>query len=897
MQRSPDTPVRGKDLLLLLGGLAGILGVLFWFSFLPGNIVASNDGPLGAQVAQCRQLPGIFGGAWNDLNSIGVNEGSAFPSVTYGLAWLLGPTGFAKFFAPLSILFLGLAAGCFFRQLGLASGAAVLGGIAMALNSGFFSDACWGTASHLCSLGMNLLALAALSDQGSTRRWLRVVLAGLAVGVGVMDGADIGVLLSLLVALVGIYQAFTWTGPVGRNLGLAVGRVAVVTVCALILAAEAVSVLVSTQIKGVSTFAEERTKEEKWAFATQWSLPKKEALVLAIPGLFGYRTDTPRDMAFFQNSYRSGAYWGAVGSDLSWDLYFASGKQIQPHGTTRFTGGGNYAGILVDLVAIWGVAQSLRKKNSVFSLPMRKWIWFWAVVGLISLLLAFGRFAQFYQLIHPLPFFSSIRNPGKFLIFVDLSIVVLFAYGVHGLCERYLGAWEGPANKSGSGVQAAPRRDVFERRWRFGCLAALGLSVLGYLVYASSRQGVLQYLQDVQFDADSARAIADFSLGQVRWFLLFFTLAVVLVLSVSAGRFQGRRARLGLMLLGSLLVLDLARANLPWIIRWDAPEKYASNAIVDFFREKPHEHRVSILPFPAPRQFAALGYLYSLEWVQHLFQYYNVQSLDVVQMPRPTRELEAFQKAMAVDGTSNTLHHILRRWELTNTRYLLGAAGFLDALNQQLDPKWQRFHIRQRFDISGKASGDFDPTNPETWTAVASTNGSYAVFEFAGALPRVRLYAQWQVNTDDGAVLEQLASPSFEPDKTVFLSQGPPPPDSGAVSNGFPGTVEFVSYAPKRVVVRAETAAPALLLLNDKYDPAWKVTVDGRPQELLRANFIMRGVLLSKGSHVVEFRFQPPLATLYVSLGAMGLGVLLCGWALSPSREFKRDKGSIGPGA
>jgi hypothetical protein len=874
---------RVKLLPLLLGVLVGVLSVLFWFSFLPGNIVASNDGPLGAQVAQCRQLPGIFFGAWNDLNSIGVNEGSAFPGVTYGLSWLLGPTGFAKFFAPLSILFLGLAASCFFRQIGLASGAAVLGGLAMALNSGFFSDACWGTAAHLCSLGMNLLALAALSDQSSSRPWLRVVLAGLAVGVGVMDGADIGVLLSLLVALAGIYQAITWEGPTGRNLGLAVGRVAVVTVCALILAAEAVSVLVSTQIQGVSTFAEERTKEEKWAFATQWSLPKKEALVLAIPGLFGYRTDTPRDMAFLQSSYRGGAYWGAVGSDLSWDLYFSSGKQIEPHGTTRFTGGGNYAGILVDLVAVWAVAQSLRKKNSVFSLSMRKWIWFWAVVGFASLLLAFGRFAPFYQLIHPLPFFSSIRNPGKFLIFVDLSIVVLFAYGIHGLWERYMGTWERGAGKTGNAGQPAPRRDVFDTRWKVSCLAALGAGLLGYLVYASSRQGVLQYLQDVQIEADSATAIADFSLGQVRWFLLFFTLAIVLVLSVIAGRFKGAQARRGLVLLGTLLVVDLARANLAWIIRWDVPEKYASNAIVDFFREKPHEHRVSVLPFPAPRQFAALGYLYGLEWVQHLFQYYNVQSLDVVQMPRPTRELEAFQKAMGFDGTSNTLHHISRRWQLTNTRYLLGAAGFLDVLNQQLDPKSRGFLIRQRFDIAAKPGSEFDPTNPETWTAVPNTNGSYAVFEFTGALPRVRLYTQWQVNTNDAAVLERIASPSFEADKTVFVSQGPPSSENGAASHALPGAVEYESYAPKRVVLRAETSATALLLLNDKYDRSWKVTVDGQPQELLRANFIMRGVVLPKGSHRVEFRFEPPLASLYVSLAAIGLGVLLCGWVVSDS--------------
>lgn len=876
---SEVTPWFEKDLRLLLVLLVSIVSVLFWFSFLPGKIVASNDGPLGAQVAQCHQLPGMFLGAWNDLNSIGINEGAAFPGPTYGLSWLLKPVGFAKFFAPLSIIFLGLAGWCYFRQIGLGPEAAVLGGLAMALNSGFFSDACWGTAAHLFALGMNLLALAALADNTSPRRWVRVVLAGLAVGVGVMDGADIGVLLSLLVALTGVYQGLTWTGPRGRNLGLAVGRIGVVTVCALVLAAEAVSVLVATQIKGTSVLGEERTREEKWAFATQWSLPKKEALVLAIPGLFGYRVETPRDMVFFQRAYRGGAYWGAVGSDLSWDTYFSSGKQTPPHGSLRFTGGGNYAGILVDLVAVWALAQALRKKDSVFSLPIRQWIWFWAVVGVVSLLLAFGRFAPFYQLIHPLPFFSSIRNPGKFLIFVDLSIVVLFAYGIHGLWRRYLAPTAGLPGKSGQPLKGAGRApDLFDRRWKLGCLAAWAASVLGYIAYASSRSELLQYLQDVQFDLDSAGAIASFSLSQVRWFLLFFALAVSLVLAVIAGRFTAR-ARLGGILPGALLVLDLGRANLPWIICWDIQEKYSSNPIVDTFREEPYEHRVAILPFRAPPQFAALNYLYSLEWEQHHFRFYNIQSLDVVQMPRAPRDLEAFEKALAFDGTSNTLHHISRRWQLTNTRYLLGPTGFLELLNEQLDPSHRRFRVTHRFEIAPKPGVDFDGSNPETWTALPSTNGHYAVFEFTGVLPRAKLYSQWEVITNDAAGLEKLASPAFDPETNLFVSPGLQPPSS-SVGNQSTGAVRFLSYAPKDIVLETEASVPSVLLLNDKYDPTWTVAVDGQPQPLLRANFIMRGVSLAEGRHRVVFRFKPPLGTFYVSLTAISLGVLLCGWSL-----------------
>ena len=65
-------------------------------------------------------------------------------------------------------------------------------------------------------------------------------------------------------------------------------------------------------------------------------------------------------------------------------------------------------------------------------------IWFWAVVMLLCLLLAWGRFAPFYAMLYQLPYFSTIRNPAKFLIFFSFALVIIFAYGVHALNRRYL---------------------------------------------------------------------------------------------------------------------------------------------------------------------------------------------------------------------------------------------------------------------------------------------------------------------------------------------------------------------------------------------------------------------------------------------------------------------------
>jgi len=111
------------------------------------------------------------------------------------------------------------------------------------------------------------------------------------------------------------------------------------------------------------------------------------------------------------------------------------------------------------------------------------------------------------------------------------------------------------------------------------------------------------------------------------------------------------------------------------------------------------------------------------------------------------------------------------------------------------------------------------------------------------------------------------------------------PNTPATTTNDNTGTVEFTSYAPTDIKFHTQAATPTVLLLNDQYDPHWRVTVDGNPAPLLRANFIMRGVYLPAGEHSVEFQFSLPIKPLYVTVSAMFIGVLLCGFLVVLTRK------------
>ncbi len=160
------------------------LGVLLGRALLPDQTLFSNDGPLGRLMAECHRLPESFTGVWQDLNSSGYREQGALPNLSSAMRWLLHPVAFSKLYALLSLLMLGMAAWIFFRQWGLSSPACLLGGLAAALNSTFFSTACWGVAAQPLAVATTLLALAALCEINSWRGWVRTLLAGFAVALG-----------------------------------------------------------------------------------------------------------------------------------------------------------------------------------------------------------------------------------------------------------------------------------------------------------------------------------------------------------------------------------------------------------------------------------------------------------------------------------------------------------------------------------------------------------------------------------------------------------------------------------------------------------------------------------------------------------------------------------------
>jgi hypothetical protein len=864
--------------LIVIG--CALLG-LFHPSLKSGMVLFSNDGPLGAISTQAGDLPSGFLGFWHDLNWIGVAQPTASPNLSTAMLGLLAGSRvlFLKLYAPLSLLGLGLAMFLVLRRLGITPIPAIAGGLAMALNTDPFSYACWGLPSVVLSMASGCLAFAAVATP--MRFGLNYVLAGCAVGMSIMEGYDVGALFSLYVAAFVVFMTLRERGVRGKTFVLAGARVLLVAVCAALISVHTLASLVGTQVKGIAGTAQDaETRAKQWDKATMWSLPKIETLRLVVPGMFGYRMDTPD----------GGNYWGSVG-------------QSPGVPTSRHSGSGTYTGVIVVLLGFFAVGRSVSKRG-LDSQGHRPMIWFWGGAALLSLLLAYGRHAPLYQVLYQLPYFSTIRNPIKFLHPLSVALVVLFAHGVQGLWTGYI---ERATGRSGAWTDQLKawwaKAAGFERKWVYFCGALVGAGFLGWLLYTSSKAEMLRYLQAAGFSeaaglpADFASRIHQFSSRELLWSVFFLFLSAGLSVLTLAGLFSGSRARWALVLLGGILTADLVRANLPWVQYYDYREKYASNPVLDILRDRAFERRVAGRMHPmANSHFANVrGFddIYN-EWLQHHFQYYNIACIDIVQMPRmPVLDETFLQSTMPSSEAQMSI--LGRLWQLTATRYVLGMKAYLEILNKRIDPGSERFRVHSAFDFVPKnqAAGS-GGGGDGAFTTLIHTNGNFAIFEFTGALPRFGLISDWQVMTNDAAALAQLLNPGFDPSRTVLLAEPLEPAPAATPAQTPPGQVSVTSYAPKRIELQAQSSQPALLLINDKYDPDWKVTVDGAPAKLLRANYLMRAIHLGAGNHRVELRYEPDVSALYVSGSAVVLAVLICGvLAFSPAAR----KRLIGSGA
>ena len=81
------------------------------------------------------------------------------------------------------------------------------------------------------------------------------------------------------------------------------------------------------------------------------------------------------------------------------------------------------------------------------------------------------------------------------------------------------------------------------------------------------------------------------------------------------------------------------------------------------------------------------------------------------------------------------------------------------------------------------------------------------------------------------------------------------------------GDVELVEYAPNYLKYEYAAPAEALCVFSEIYYPnGWTAYVDGKEADYFAVNYILRGMVLPEGEHIVEWRFRAPNWTMATTI-------------------------------
>jgi len=166
----------------------------------------------------------------------------------------------------------------------------------------------------------------------------------------------------------------------------------------------------------------------------------------------------------------------------------------------------------------------------------------------------------------------------------------------------------------------------------------------------------------------------------------------------------------------------------------------------------------------------------------------------------------------------------------------------------------------------------FDDLDDSDSYPLVFSEGKTKIFENKKALPRVFLSCRWEKTASPLETMNRIILQE-NPAEKIFLEKDV---DVDCKTGESLGEAKISTYSSGIVEVNSKTPDSRILVFSDVFFPGWKVLVDGAQKEILRVDYVLKGVVVPGGNHRVVFLYEPQSFKIgmYLSLGTL---ILLIG--------------------
>ena len=99
------------------------------------------------------------------------------------------------------------------------------------------------------------------------------------------------------------------------------------------------------------------------------------------------------------------------------------------------------------------------------------------------------------------------------------------------------------------------------------------------------------------------------------------------------------------------------------------------------------------------------------------------------------------------------------------------------------------------------------------------------------------------------------------------------------LGNAAPGdstdVIVETSYAPDRLTYKSTSSTPRVAVFSEIYFPwGWEATIDGKPAEIGRVNYVLRAMAIPAGTHEITMTFDPASVHTTVTIATVAIMVI-----------------------
>ena len=133
--------------------------------------------------------------------------------------------------------------------------------------------------------------------------------------------------------------------------------------------------------------------------------------------------------------------------------------------------------------------------------------------------------------------------------------------------------------------------------------------------------------------------------------------------------------------------------------------------------------------------------------------------------------------------------------------------------------------------------------------------GSQFIMKNSEYLPRMWFVDRARVISDPDQHLAALADPAWQPGTEALVFE-----DVGPLDRGAGGTAVITKLGFREILAMIQSPGNCLLVISEVYyKPGWTAWLDGEPVDILRTNYLLRGIKVPPGPHTLRMRFDPPV--------------------------------------